>query len=253
MSDADEKFLWQMIELAWMRAEGTDAGLRQTLLTGFVGDYEVAMRPFNTALLHVLMKTVTRDGLSRFAQEFERRLFALDREKLAEHIELGDDGFLDARRLIVAMGEEHYRAVIDDVRAARPRAAAERVYQTLSLAWELRFAEPYPRLDIPVTTGSNLAAWPSKAARKAREDERARERRAMSEALRVAQRDADVSRWLPGPTLKHENNGDVTVRLEALVPEEVAELGALLRDWQLKRHERHDERVRAEGSGGGSE
>jgi hypothetical protein len=248
MSDENEKFLWQMIELAWTKTAQADAGLRQTLLRGRVSDYEAAMRPFNTALLHVLLGTVTLDGFRLFAEEFERRLFALDREALAKHLELGDDGFLDARALIVALGEEHYQAVMKDVRAARPRAAAERIYQTIWLAWEIRYAEPYPRFDIPVLTGSNLAGWPSKAARRAREEQGARERRAMTEALRAAQREADVSRWLPGPILKLESNGDVTVRLEALAAEEVAELGALLRGWQLKRHERQDALARAEGS-----
>jgi hypothetical protein len=251
MSDLDEKFLWQMIELAWTKSEQASPGLRHRLLRKPVADYEAAVGPFKRALFQILLEELTNDGSRRFAEEFERRMFALDREALAKHVGLGDDGFSDARALIVALGEEHYNDVLKDVRAARPRAAAEKIHQTIVRAWRTRFGEPYPNFDTSIATGSNLEAWPSLAARKAREQERARERRAMTEALRTAQRDADVSQWLPGPTLKLENNDDVTVRFEALVPEEVAELGALLRDWQLKRHERQDALVHAEGSASG--
>jgi hypothetical protein len=169
MSDIDERFMWQMIELAWTKAEASHAekqagSLRETILGGGIEDYDVAMRPFCWALDDLLTETVTKDGLLSFAQSFETQLFALDREDLCAHIGLGDDGFLDARGFIIAMGEAYFRRVTRAPRTALARASVEQAYMAVIRAYETRNREPYPRFGIRVTTGSNLDAWPTRRA-----------------------------------------------------------------------------------------
>jgi Protein of unknown function (DUF4240) len=173
MSDVDERFMWQMIELAWAKAEASytegaygapkgDASLRAAVLAGTPDDYDVAMRPFCRALYDLLADVVTKDGLLSFARAFETKLFELDREDLAAHIGLGDDGFLDARGFVVAMGEDYFQRVMRHRRAALPGASVEQAYVAITRAYETRCREPYPGFGIPVTTGSNLYRWPSR-------------------------------------------------------------------------------------------
>lgn len=176
MDDNDARFMWQMIELAWTKAEASHAetqtgSLREAILGGGAEDYDVSMRPFCWALDDLLADTVTRDGLLSFARAFEAHLFALDREELCAHIGLGDDGFLDARGFVIAMGETYFRRVLANPKAALPQAGVEQAYMAIIRSWETRCAGPYPRFGIRVTTGSNLAGWPT---RRARADERAR-------------------------------------------------------------------------------
>jgi hypothetical protein len=175
MSDVDEKFMWQMIELAWTKAEASYAegahgapkgqgSLRASILAGppFDYDYDVALRPFCWALDDILGDVVTMDGLLSFARAFETKLFELDREDLCAHIGLGDDGFLDARGFIIAMGEEYCQRVLRHRRAALRAASVEQAYMAVIRAFESRCRQAYPRFGFRVTTGSNLDGWPSR-------------------------------------------------------------------------------------------
>ena len=173
MNEMDERFLWQMIELAWKKAErayaerasrseGHAESLRQTIVAGGARDYDADLRPFCSALGDVLARTVTRDGFLIFVRAFETQLFALDREDLATHIALGDDGFLDARGFIVAMGEDYYRDVMRNPKVALVGVGVEQAYVVVLRAYETRFREPIPRSGIRVTTCSNLDGWPSR-------------------------------------------------------------------------------------------
>jgi hypothetical protein len=178
MDNNDARFMWQMIELAWTKteadyAEDDNTGThREAILKGGIEDYDREMRPFCWTLSDVLNR-LTKDGLLSFARTFEAHLFALDREDLCAHIDLGDDGFLDARGFVIAMGETYFRRVMGDPKVALVQAGVEQAYMAVIRAWESRYAKPYPRFGIRVTTGSNLAGWPTRRARaeqKARTD-----------------------------------------------------------------------------------
>src|SRR5689334_8139615 len=99
MNAMDEQFLWQMIELAWKKAERRNDGrgvqrgltLRGAILSRTVGDLDEAMQSFTWALEDILTRHVTKDGVLRFAKAYETQMFALDREDLAQHVVLGDD------------------------------------------------------------------------------------------------------------------------------------------------------------------
>jgi hypothetical protein len=172
MNTTDDKFLWQMIELAWAKTEGEPARpdgapgpIRAAILAGDVEDYDAALAPFCWALEDVLGELLTRDGLVTFARAFEATLFSLDRQVLAERVDLGDDGFLDARGFIVAMGKDYCTRVLARPESALPRAAVEQVYMSVIRAYEQRYKEPFPRFGIAVSTASNLDYWPEKRAR----------------------------------------------------------------------------------------
>ena len=109
MNDADERFLWDMIDLAWKKAEkavrpsGAPGSLRSAVLDGTVTNYEEAMQPFCVAFEGVLGRILTTDGVLALVSTFETMLYALDREEIAARVGLSGDGFLHARAFIVAM------------------------------------------------------------------------------------------------------------------------------------------------------
>jgi hypothetical protein len=161
--DMNERFFWDWIEQAW---RGTPGGedLRARILGGCVGDIDTALHPFLDSLGRRLGQ-LTKGGFVMFAREFERKLFALDREELANCVGLGDDEFLDARGFIVVMGKAHFEDVLADPRAALPEIGVEQAYMTVIRHYETRFKEPFPRFGFRVTTGSNLTGWPKRQAR----------------------------------------------------------------------------------------
>jgi hypothetical protein len=234
MDDNDARFMWQMIELAWTKAEASHAGkggagsLRESILGG-VRDYDVAMQPFCWALDDLLADTVTKDGLLSFARAFETHLFALDREDLCAHIGLGDDGFLDARGFIIAMGESYFNRVTADPKAAVPQASVEQAYMAIIRAWETRFACPFPRFGIRVTTGSNLGGWPT---RQARADRKARIERIGHDLF--ADLFCDIGLDASTGPLPH------LVRLPAVTTTELEEVLLFVASWVRARREARD-------------
>jgi hypothetical protein len=159
---------WDWIAQAWRATPEGDA-IRAAIVGGQFeyADARQRMRPFFDSLDRWLGH-LTKEGLVTFCREFERVVFALDREDFARHLGLGDDGFHDARATNVLLGEAHYREVAKDFRKAT-RVALEDASFLLRRHWETRYGEPLPRFDVNTSTGSNPDGGPRVRARAARD------------------------------------------------------------------------------------
>ena len=161
-------FFWEMIDLAWMKAEcfgARDGGLRESILAGSVPASDAEMAPFCKALEAVLLTDLKAPAFAKFAETWDRMVFELDREVLADHIGLGDDGFGDARSTVVALGKAHFEAVLADPKAALVGGACERLSYLVDETYEARLGRPRGRSGWDTSTGSNLAHWPAKRAK----------------------------------------------------------------------------------------
>ena len=160
--EMNERILWDWIEQAWTTTPDGEA-VRAAILKGEVKDNDLATWPMRETLERWLTRVTTRDGFVLFAREFERKMFALDREDFAEHVGGGDYESLDTRGFTVLMGEAYCTRVLKDPATALRGAGAEQAYMTLIRAYETRFREPYPGF-VSIKPGSNLEAWPSRRA-----------------------------------------------------------------------------------------
>ncbi len=205
----DQRLFWDSIDAAWKR---TPAGptLRREIWHNASATPGEALAPFLGALDRVLGE-LTAEGLRMFGREFDRALFTLDREDLAKHIGLGDDGFLDARSTIVLLGEERFRGVVENVGYATRGLGIERATYAFSRHWEKRFGSQAPSFGIATSTASNPDGWPRVRERQAAEARVTAAVEHVSAELRLGAREP---RLAPGGFLK--------VSMPNLAPRELA-------------------------------
>lgn len=208
---ANERMFWDWIEMAWAKTQGAER-VRAGVVSGEIGDVDHALLPTIAALAGIV-EGLTADGLRVFCSEFDRQMYLLDREELANHIEYGSDGFMDARATIIVLGEAHYRAVTKDVRVARKCVGVEKALYVGTTAWEKRFGGtlPYPRFEYSRGTGSNPDGWPKVRERQERDARVAAATDDLAKQLGVGRRGLRVA-----------GKDGVTVTLPNLAPEELA-------------------------------
>jgi hypothetical protein len=205
----EERMFWDSIEAAWKRTPGGRA-LRREIWHNAAAAPGGSLAPFLSALDRVLGE-LTAEGLRTFGREFDRALFTLDREDLAKHVGLGDDGFLDARSTIVVLGEERFRGVVKDVGYAVRGLGIEQASYAFAKHWEKRFGAPAPSFGIPTCTASNPDGWPRARERQAAEARVTAAVEHLSAELRLGAREP---RLAPGGFLK--------VSMPNLAPRELA-------------------------------
>ena len=160
--EMNERLLWDWIENAWKTTpEGEE--VRASILRGEVKDIDLATWPMRETLERWLTRMTTPEGFVLFAKEFERKMFALDREDLTLHVGGGSYESIDTRGFTVLMGEAYCTRVLRDVSTALRGVGSEQAYMTLIRVYETRFHAPYPGF-LRVTPGSNLDAWPTRRA-----------------------------------------------------------------------------------------
>ena len=167
----DEQLFWSIIDYAWK----SDAGLlsfRQDVLatTGSAtarekfdakyGDGDPLI-PNEEALLTALRRKLdllSKDELHQFDIILEQKLYDIDRQKVHEHTDGSDDGFLYCRGFIVAIGKPYYDAVNSDPTNAMFDWECESITY---ISWHL-YTEKFgtmPRSGISRESFSNTAGW----------------------------------------------------------------------------------------------
>jgi hypothetical protein len=196
-SAIEERMFWGWIAEAW-NALPDGESIRAGILGGQTSDAEQALLPA-IAALETVVEGLTVEGLTIFCRQFEKHMYRLDREDLADFIELGDDGFMGARATIIALGQAHYDAVVRDVRRTRG-IAVERTLYVPRRAWEKRFGNgSYPGFGFPTGTASNPDGWPKVRERSERDarvaaatDDLAKQLGVGRRGLRVASKDGST-------------------------------------------------------------
>ena len=158
-TESEITIFWSLIESAWERVE---SGLerRAALLadTDRSADDEL-LDPF-LAALRALSVGSTSAELTALDRVLERSLFDIDRASIQEITDGSDDGFLYCRGFIVAMGREHYDAVLADPTAALTDAECEEMcYFFTHLHNDLFGSYPATGSGISRETASNPAHW----------------------------------------------------------------------------------------------
>jgi hypothetical protein len=139
-ADEESRF-WSLISSAWQGVEGRD-------LDAFLNN------------LGMLSEDLPADELTALDRVMERKLYDLDRADVHAVIDGSDDSFLYGRGYLVALGRDHYEAVLADPGNAEEGRCEELCYFFAHLR-ERRHGEwPDTGSGISRETGSNEAGWP---------------------------------------------------------------------------------------------
>lgn len=155
-TDSEAAQFWALIETAWDRA---GSAARTALLTPGADLPREHTDRFIDAL-RSLSTDFTSAELTTLDRVTERALYEIDRADIQEITDGSDDGFLYARGFIVAMGREHYEAVLADPAVAVPDAECEEMcYFFAHLHDRLYGGFPETGSGISRETASNPAGW----------------------------------------------------------------------------------------------
>ncbi|MFC6010070.1 DUF4240 domain-containing protein [Nocardia lasii] len=158
-TEAEITIFWSLLESAWERV-GSGTERRAALISSSDRSSDDALLDPFLAELRTLSAGLTSAELTALDRALERSLFDIDRASIQEITDGSDDGFLYCRGFIVAMGREHYDAVLADPQNALTDAECEEMcYFFTHLHNDLFGSYPETGSGISRETASNPAHW----------------------------------------------------------------------------------------------
>ncbi|CAN5683514.1 hypothetical protein BH20ACI4_BH20ACI4_29630 [soil metagenome] len=159
----NEEMFWETIESSWkdspelykLRSEALETNDEELLEALSEELEEEILENYNKRLF-----SLDKEKLTKFIHILEEKLFNIDREEIQEYTDGSDDGFLYGRCFIVGIGEQYYNLIDKNPSKATMDLEAENFGFSAYTIYQQKFGEEFERNSIHcIESCSNPQGW----------------------------------------------------------------------------------------------